>query len=178
MDGYRRQLVQFEPPRSLAAPVPFIIDYVPGVEAEGLYFRDDTPARIVAGLHWEVHGDWERPEDPDRFRQAVDWEYSARVAEALAARYRGAGEFRVTGGWAGLYPLTPDTRPIVGPTPGVPGLYQALGGGGVGVQISPAVGAMVADLITTGDTTVVPGWSRYRLDRFPAGAASTPSRTA
>ena len=178
VDGYRRQLVQFEPPRPLAAPVPFIIDYVPGVEAEGLYFRDDTPARIVAGLHWEVHGDWERPEDPDRFRQAVDWEYSARVAEALAARYRGAGEFRVTGGWAGLYPLTPDTRPIVGPTPGVPGLYQALGGGGVGVQISPAVGAMVADLITTGDTTVVPGWSRYRLDRFPAGAASIPSRTA
>jgi sarcosine oxidase subunit beta len=178
VDGYRRQLVQFEPPRPLAAPVPFIIDYVPGVEAEGLYFRDDTPARIVAGLHWEVHGEWERPEDPDRFRQAVDWEYSARVAEALAARYRGAGEFRATGGWAGLYPLTPDTRPIVGPTPGVPGLFQALGGGGVGVQISPAVGAMVADLITTGDTMVVPGWSRYRLDRFPVGAASTPSRTA
>jgi glycine/D-amino acid oxidase-like deaminating enzyme len=175
VDGYRRQLVQFEPPRPLAAPVPMVIDYVPGVEAEGLYFRDDTATRIVAGLHWEVHGDWERPDDPDRFRQAVDWEYSARVAEALAARYRGAAEFRVTGGWAGLYPLTPDTRPIVGPTPGVGGLFQALGGGGVGVQISPAVGAMVAELITTGDTTVVPGWSRYRLERFhaPGAAAAT-----
>jgi glycine/D-amino acid oxidase-like deaminating enzyme len=175
VDGYRRQLVQFEPPLPLAAPVPFVIDYVPGVEAEGLYFRDDTATRIVAGLHWEVHGDWERPDDPDRFRQAVDWEYSARVAEALAARYRGAAEFRVTGGWAGLYPLTPDTRPIVGPTPGVAGLFQALGGGGVGVQISPAVGAMVAELITTGDTAVVPGWNQYRLDRFlaPEAAAAT-----
>jgi sarcosine oxidase subunit beta len=166
VDGYRRQLVQFEPPRPLAAPIPMVIDYVPGVEAEGLYFRDDTPARLVAGLHWEVHGDWERPEDPDAFRQAVDWDYSARVAEALAARYRGAGEFRATGGWAGLYPLTPDTRPIVGPTPGVAGLYQALGGGGVGVQISPAIGAMVADLITTGETAVGPGWEVYRLERF------------
>jgi glycine/D-amino acid oxidase-like deaminating enzyme len=176
VDGYRRQLVQFEPPRPLAAPVPMIIDYVPGVEAEGLYFRDDTPARIVAGLHWEVHGDWERPEDPDRFRQAVDWEYSARVAEALAARYRGAAEFRVTGGWAGLYPLTPDTRPIVGPTPGIEGLYQALGGGGVGVQISPAIGAIVADLVATGETQVMPGWERYRLDRFdPAGSLAGPS---
>jgi glycine/D-amino acid oxidase-like deaminating enzyme len=178
VDGYRRQLVQFEPPRPLAAPMPFIIDYVPGIEAEGLYFRDDTPARIVAGLHWEVHGDWERPEDPDRFRQAVDWDYSARVAEALAARYRGAAEFRVTGGWSGLYPLTPDTRPIVGPTPGVDGLFQALGGGGVGVQISPAIGAMVAELITTGDTGVVPGWSQYRLDRFGARAASAATDTA
>lgn len=169
VDGYRRQLVQFEPPRPLAAPVPMVIDYVPGVEEEGLYFRDDTPTRIVAGLHWEVHGDWERPEDPNVFRPAVDWEYAERVAEALAARYRGAGDFRVTGGWAGLYPLTPDTRPIVGPTPGVEGLYQALGGGGVGVQISPAVGAMVADLVTTGETRVVPDWARYRLDRFAAG---------
>ena len=176
VDGYRRQLVQFEPPQPLAAPVPMVIDYVPGVEAEGLYFRDDTSARLVAGLHWEVHGDWERPEDPDAFRQAVDWDYAARVAEALAARYRGAGEFRVTGGWAGLYPLTPDTRPIVGPTPGVAGLYQALGGGGVGVQISPAIGAMVADLIATGETAVVPDWGRYRLDRFaPSVRAELPS---
>jgi sarcosine oxidase, subunit beta len=177
VDGYRRQLVQFEPPQPLAAPVPMVIDYVPGVEAEGLYFRDDTSARLVAGLHWEVHGDWERPEDPDAFRQAVDWDYAARVAEALAARYRGAGEFRVTGGWAGLYPLTPDTRPIVGPTPGVAGLYQALGGGGVGVQISPAIGAMTADLVATGETAVVPDWERYRLDRFtPSGRPDPPCR--
>jgi glycine/D-amino acid oxidase-like deaminating enzyme len=177
VDGYRRQLVQFEPPRPLAAPVPMIIDYVPGVEHEGLYFRDDTPSRIVAGLHWEVHGDMEQPADPDAFRQAVDWDYAERVAEALAARYRGAGDFRVTGGWSGLYPLTPDTRPIVGPTPGIDGLYQALGGGGVGVQISPAIGAMVADLVATGDTRVMPDWGRYRLDRFapsaPPGAGST-----
>jgi sarcosine oxidase, subunit beta len=177
VDGYRRQLVQFEPPRPLAAAVPMVIDYVPGVEAEGLYFRDDTPARLVAGLHWEVHGDWERPEDPDAFRQAVDWDYAARVGEALAARYRGAAEFRVTGGWAGLYPLTPDTRPILGPTPGISGLYQALGGGGVGVQISPAIGAMVADLVATGETAVVPDWQRYRLDRFarPPAPAQLPA---
>jgi glycine/D-amino acid oxidase-like deaminating enzyme len=175
VDGYRRQLVQFEPPGPLRTPVPMVIDYVPGVEREGLYFRDDTPARIVAGLHWEVHGEAERPQDPDAFRQSVDWDYAERVAEALAARYRGAADFRVTGGWAGLYPLTPDTRPIVGPTPGVDGLYQALGGGGVGVQISPAVGAMVAELITTGETRVMPDWARYRLDRFPPGAAPAAS---
>jgi sarcosine oxidase subunit beta len=174
VDGYRRQLVQFEPPRPFERPVPMIIDYVPGLEQEGLYFRDDTPARLVAGLHWEVHGDDERPEDPDAFRHAVDWSYAARVAEALAARYRGAAEFRVTGGWAGLYPLTPDTRPIVGPTPGVEGLYHALGGGGVGVQISPAIGAMVADLVTAGETGVVPDWRRYRLERFAAATPAAP----
>jgi glycine/D-amino acid oxidase-like deaminating enzyme len=171
VDGYRRQLVQFEPTRPFAAPIPFVIDYVPGVEREGLYFRDDTPSRIVAGLHWEVHGDTERPADPDAFRLAVDWDYAERVAETLAARYRGAADFRVTGGWAGLYPLTPDTRPIVGPTPHIEGLYQALGGGGVGVQISPAIGAMAADLVATGETGVMPDWARYRLDRFAPDAS-------
>jgi sarcosine oxidase subunit beta len=76
----------------------------------------------------------------------------------------------------GLYPLTPDTRPIVGPTRGVEGLYQALGGGGVGVQISPAVGGMVADLIATGETRVMPDWARYRLDRFnPEGTVESSS---
>ena len=49
VDGYRRQLVQFEPPQPLAAPVPMVIDYVPGVEAEGLYFRDDTSSAARGG---------------------------------------------------------------------------------------------------------------------------------
>jgi sarcosine oxidase subunit beta len=69
--------------------------------------------------------------------------------------------------------IEPDTRPIVGPTRGVAGLYLALGGGGVGVQISPAVGAMLADLIATGETSVMPSWTRYRLDRF--AVRETPS---
>jgi glycine/D-amino acid oxidase-like deaminating enzyme len=59
----------------------------------------------------------------------------------------------------------------------VAGLFQALGGGGVGVQISPAIGAMVADLIATGATAVVPDWASYRLERFApqARAASAPA---
>jgi glycine/D-amino acid oxidase-like deaminating enzyme len=137
VDGYRRQLVQFEPPRPLALPVPMIIDYVPGIEREGLYFRDDTPVRVVAGLHWEVHGETERPQDPDAFRQAVDWDYAERVAEALAARYRGAGDFRVTGGWSGLYPLTPDTRPIVGRRRGSRGFIRPWVAAGSGSRSPP-----------------------------------------
>src|SRR4029453_2553608 len=35
VDGYRRQLVQFEPPRPLAAALPMVIDYVPGVGLGG-----------------------------------------------------------------------------------------------------------------------------------------------
>jgi glycine/D-amino acid oxidase-like deaminating enzyme len=172
VDGYRRQLVIFEPEAPFAEPVPMTIDYVPGVEREGLYFRDDTPSRLVAGLHWEGSGDWERPEDPDRFPQHAEWDYGVRVAELLATRLRDAGRLRRVGGWSGLYPLTPDTRPIVSELPGVRGFYHAVGGGGVGVQTSPALGAIVADLVTRGRSDVVPDVASLALERFtPAGAA-------
>lgn len=164
--GYRRQIVIFEPPEPLASPVPMIMDYVPGIEREGLYFRDDTSSRLIAGLHWEGCGSWERPEDPDAYKQDPDWAYAVRVSELMAARYPGARDFVVKGGWAGLYPLTPDSHPIIGELQGIRGFYNAVGAGGVGVQISPAVGAIMADLVTKGETTVVPEVESYRLERF------------
>jgi sarcosine oxidase subunit beta len=175
VDGYRRQLVS-STTTSLVGARAHGDRLRAGRGVEGLYFRDDTPARSSPASTGGAR-DAEGPADPDAFRQAVDWDYAERVAETLAARYRGAADFRVTGGWAGLYPLTPDTRPIVGPTPGIDGLYQALGGGGVGVQISPAIGAIVADLVATGETQVMPDWARYRLDRFDAAGASTAAST-
>ena len=107
IDAARRRLPSAAGPVRAAAASrgrsPDCDHYVPGIEREGLYFRDDTPARIVAGLHWEVHGDAERPEDPDAFRQAVDWEYCLRVAEALAPAPGGLGVSR-HGGVVGALP--------------------------------------------------------------------------
>jgi hypothetical protein len=33
---------------------------------------------------------------------------------------------------------------------------------------------MVADLVTTGDTAVLPDWRRYRLERFATSVPSAP----
>jgi sarcosine oxidase subunit beta len=170
--GYRRQLAVFEPAEPFATPVPMVVDYVPGVEKEGLYFRDDTPRRLIAGLHWEGYGHAERPEDPDAFRLDADWDYVARVSELLATRYRDAARLRVTGGWAGLYPLTPDSLPIVGEVAAVPGFHLAVGGGGVGLQTSPALGAIAADLIAKGATTLLPDVAVYGLERFATAPPS------
>jgi glycine/D-amino acid oxidase-like deaminating enzyme len=77
----------------------------------------------------------------------------------------------MTGGWAGLYPLTPDSQPILGELRSVGGFRNAIGGGGVGVQTSPALGAIVADLMTRGTTDLVPDLAPYRLERFAASIA-------
>src|SRR5438093_1475052 len=56
--------------------------------------------------------------------------------------------------WAGLRPLTPDGRPIVGPDPDVRGLWYATGYGRNGVLLAGLTGEIVGDLVSTGATEV------------------------
>jgi len=59
-----------------------------------------------------------------------------------------------TRSWAGLRPVTPDGRPIVGPDPEVRGLWYAAGHGRNGVLLAALTGQIIADLVSTGSTDV------------------------
>jgi sarcosine oxidase subunit beta len=166
--GYRRQILTLEPIKPFSRPVPFVIDYVPGDEQPGLYFRDDGSHRLLAGMHEEGFLPHEVPEDPATFSRTIDVEYASQLWEMLAERLPWTADLRQSGGWAGLYPLTPDTRFIIGEAPTVPGFYNAAGGGGVGVQCSAGIGAIVADLITKGRTELVNSVEEYKISRFSA----------
>lgn len=48
----------------------------------------------------------------------------------------------------GVYDVTPDHQPVLGPVPGHDGLHVAAGFSGHGFMISPAVGRIVADAVT------------------------------
>jgi glycine oxidase len=56
--------------------------------------------------------------------------------------------------WAGLRPLTPDGRPIVGPDPDVRGLWYATGHGRNGVLLAGLTGEIIASLVATGESEV------------------------
>src|SRR5436309_15636268 len=56
--------------------------------------------------------------------------------------------------WAGLRPITPDGRPIVGPDPDVRGLWYATGHGRNGVLLAGLTGEIIGDLVATGATEV------------------------
>ena len=51
-----------------------------------------------------------------------------------------------------LRPVAPDNAPIIGPVPGLRGVYLATGGGRKGILAGPALGMASADLITKGGT--------------------------
>ena len=80
----------------------------------------------------------------------------------LAHRYPPAAGAPVVRAWAGLYDMTPDAHPIIGPVGD--GVYAACGFSGHGFMQSPAVGKAVAEELLHGTAEL--DLSAYRLDRF------------
>jgi sarcosine oxidase, subunit beta len=69
--------------------------------------------------------------------------------------------------WAGLYEMTPDRHPIIGPAP-VEGLWLANGFSGHGFQHAPVVGLLLAEMIVEGTARTV-DVSSLGLGRFERG---------
>jgi glycine oxidase len=70
--------------------------------------------------------------------------------------------------WAGLRPISVDSRPIIGPDPELAGLFYATGYGRDGILVAPLAGAIVAELAVSGMSDIDPG--PFRPDRFGRGA--------
>jgi len=77
--------------------------------------------------------------------------------------------------WAGLRPGTPDGWPILGRLPGWTNAFVATGHYRAGIQLSPATGRIMADLLR-GRTPATP-IDAFRVDRRPALPAPMPFRS-
>jgi sarcosine oxidase subunit beta len=73
----------------------------------------------------------------------------------------------IASSWAGLYEMTPDRHPIIGPAP-VEGLWLANGFSGHGFQHAPVVGKLLAEMIVDGAARTV-DVSSLGLGRFDRG---------
>jgi len=105
--------------------------------------------------------------------------FECRVTnEGLAQIFRGAVRLlpallnqAVQRMWAGLRPVTPDGRPIVGPDPDVERLWYAAGHGRSGILLAALTGEIIADLVTKGETDV--DISALRVDRLKPQAMNS-----
>ncbi|REK72226.1 FAD-binding oxidoreductase [Aeromicrobium endophyticum] len=124
---------------------PFVMDYVPGAGSEGVYFRSERKDQLIAGLHTEEvlhHG-----VAPDVQLGSMDGETVERIALALTERLHDVDDMRIGRSWTGIYPMSSDHRPVVGRHADDPTVVCALGAGGNGIQLSPAIGRMAADAV-------------------------------
>jgi sarcosine oxidase subunit beta len=147
----RNQIGIWRLQRPLDRVLPMVMDYIPHTGTRGLYVATfDDPHHVLAGLHSEELVAAEA--DPDTYDRDADKDYLADTRAALARRMPDLPLGDVERAWAGLYPVSPDGLPIVGPAPGNPSVILAVGGGGSGIQLSPIMGALAADWIAYGET--------------------------
>jgi glycine/D-amino acid oxidase-like deaminating enzyme len=79
------------------------------------------------------------------------WPWTGPAFGALWAPHDGALDptslVRALRTWAGLRPVTPDGLPIVGPAPGLDGLWYATGHGRNGILLAAITGLIISQLV-------------------------------
>lgn len=160
----REQVLILDPPDDYAREYPSLTPTtaLPGGE---WYLRPDFGDGILVATHHTTEA-----VDPDTYDDTPDEDVVLDLLEAVTDAIPGLADAGLKGGYCGLYSTTPDHDFIIDQA-GPEGCYLACGFSGHGFKHAPAVGRILADLVTTGDTDLV-DIEFFSLDRFdedPAG---------
>jgi glycine/D-amino acid oxidase-like deaminating enzyme len=153
VEPLRRMLVPTEPFDEFPHTAPMIIDM-----SNGFHFRPEGLGFLMA---------WNDPEEKPGYKTDFDPNFIEKILTHAAARVPCFESVAVNPkrAWAGLYEMTPDHHPILGPVPDVPGFFLANGFSGHGVMHAPATGRILSDLILTGACDLI-DTSLLSLQRF------------
>jgi sarcosine oxidase subunit beta len=156
VEPLRRMLVPTEPFDGVSHFSPMVVDM-----ASGFHYRPEGRGLLLA---------WNDPEETPGFKLNFDPAYIEKVLTHGVDRLPCLAEAQVNPkrAWAGLYEMTPDHHPVLGPVADHPGFFLANGFSGHGVMHSPATGRILADLILHGRSDLV-DTSLLGFDRFAAG---------
>lgn len=85
------------------------------------------------------------PDLPESFDIRSSWQFLSEMAQRLITILPPLGRLNVVRQWAGLYDMSPDRQPILGPAGEVEGFHVAAGFSGHGFMIGPITGQIVAE---------------------------------
>jgi glycine/D-amino acid oxidase-like deaminating enzyme len=147
-------------PKAEQRPHPMFYDFV-----NNIYTRPELGEHILVG---GLDADESRATaNPDAYQEGVSLDESTDALARVSHRFPVLADGHIARGYAGCFDVTPDWHPIldrVGPE----GYHVAAGFSGHGFKLSPAVGNMVATLITEGPGGH-PDLPTFRLSRFAEG---------
>jgi glycine/D-amino acid oxidase-like deaminating enzyme len=129
-----------------------------------VYLRPETGGLLLVG---NTRDTIERG-DPDRYEDRPSAEHTTEILTRLTRLMPGIANAAITGGWAGMYEVSPDWNPIMGTAAGVAGLHYAVGFSGHGFKLSPVVGMLMAEQVLEGRARTI-DIAPYRLERFREG---------
>jgi sarcosine oxidase subunit beta len=156
VEPLRRMLVPTEPFDEFPHTAPMIIDM-----SNGFHFRPESLGFLLA---------WNDPEETPGYKTDFENGFIEKILTRAADRVPVFENLAVNPkrAWAGLYEMTPDHHPILGPSPEVPGFFFANGFSGHGVMHAPATGKVLSDLILTGSTSLIDA-TLLNFSRFAEG---------
>jgi len=124
-----------------------------------LYCQQVPHGGIIMG-----RGDEGEPRD---LRVTSGWHFLEEMTKTITKLLPPLKKARMVRQWAGLYNITPDRQPILGPVDEVEGLYLAVGFSGHGFMFGPATGVLLSESIL-GEETTLP-IDMLHLNRFKKG---------
>jgi sarcosine oxidase subunit beta len=151
--------------RQVAATIP--CDLLPAGTPMTIFAGDGYHFRVRDGrvlLLWPTAGAPGRP-----FDATVEAKWVETVVAMTCERVPPLRDVPVDPGacWAGLYERSPDKHAILGASPDCPNLFHIAGSSGHGVMHAPALGQLLAEIMTGGATTL--DASPLRPSRFAEG---------
>jgi len=149
---YRREILVTEPLERFFHPMIISFSY-------GIYFRQTKHGAVIGGFA--------DPDEPSGFDQTSSLEFLRTMCAKLSFLMPALRSVKVVRQWAGLYDMTPDALPILGPVDRVGGFFQASGFSGHGFMIAPKVAMLLAQLMTGAEPDLDIG--RLALNRFAEG---------
>lgn len=164
---------------TLEAPVPYTRDLpvLKDLASPGkLYMRSYGGRQLLVG----DGNEGEALATPDTEQADVGLDYIAEIGAQVAHRLPAFAEAGLAASWTGVYDVTPDWNPVLGPLPGIAGLQVAYGFSGHGFKLSPVIGRLMAQhaLGLPTDLPLAPyayarfGGGRLLMGLYGAGAVS------
>jgi glycine/D-amino acid oxidase-like deaminating enzyme len=111
------------------------------------YFRAyDGGRSLLVGNNHPEHIEEVRSDcaDDSDWDETVTMDQQAHCAGLAQQRFMGYDEAEIVHSWSGLYDVSDDWNPVLGPLDGVGGLVAGFGFSGHGFKLSPIVGEMLA----------------------------------
>jgi sarcosine oxidase subunit beta len=134
------------PNMCVTEPLPPLMNLSLGVVGGAFYARQVERGNVVLG---GGRGIGNLALDATRPRASSSFKALAALTEMVPA-LRHALVIRT---WSGVEGETPDHQPVIGASATTPGLLHAFGFSGAGFQLAPAVGEVLAELVTKGESS-------------------------
>jgi sarcosine oxidase subunit beta len=136
--------------------LPMLVDIAPDEQSDNYYFYQNAEGQIVFCIT-------PRPKRMGTDRRSTS-EFLPMVIPRMLNLYPRLRNLKVRRVWRGLYPMTPDGKPIVGFDQDVQGFFHAIGMCGQGLMLGPGLADMIALAIAEGqeDEEVFADLSPYR----------------